>query len=166
VVCEARLHSHRRSNTYQGKNGKQYVAIVAATGGSRDTRRTESVVVFSLPGNEEARRNEFSVELPRYRACRDGMRRGAAADVARTYRRGGSIERIRSRKKSLEGNLEGDSPDRMSQSICAVNQSEEEPALPGAYLLHTDTAGLSRSGFHHRSAGRADRDIAAGTARE
>jgi glucose dehydrogenase len=36
--------------TWQGRNGKQYVGIVAASGGTRDTpKNTQSLVVFSLP---------------------------------------------------------------------------------------------------------------------
>jgi quinoprotein glucose dehydrogenase len=40
--------------TYQGKNGKQYVAIVAASGGAGAGRggppaNTQSLVVFALP---------------------------------------------------------------------------------------------------------------------
>lgn len=39
--------------TYQGKDGRQYVAIVAASGGTRETpRNTQSLVVFSLPQPE------------------------------------------------------------------------------------------------------------------
>jgi quinoprotein glucose dehydrogenase len=34
--------------TYQGKNGKQYVAAVAAAGGARGANN-ESLVVFALP---------------------------------------------------------------------------------------------------------------------
>jgi quinoprotein glucose dehydrogenase len=34
--------------TYQGKNGKQYVAVVAAAGGARGSNN-ESLVVFALP---------------------------------------------------------------------------------------------------------------------
>ena len=35
--------------TYQGKDGKQYVAVVAASGRSQGANNTESLVVFSLP---------------------------------------------------------------------------------------------------------------------
>jgi glucose dehydrogenase len=34
--------------TYQGKDGKQYVAVVAAAGGQRGANN-ESLVVFALP---------------------------------------------------------------------------------------------------------------------
>jgi quinoprotein glucose dehydrogenase len=35
--------------TYQGRNGKQYVAVVAASGGGRGGANNESLVVFALP---------------------------------------------------------------------------------------------------------------------
>jgi quinoprotein glucose dehydrogenase len=35
--------------TYQGKNGKQYVAIVAAVGGPRDGARGKGLFVYALP---------------------------------------------------------------------------------------------------------------------
>jgi hypothetical protein len=34
--------------TYQGKDGKQYVAVVAAAGGARGSNN-ESLIVFALP---------------------------------------------------------------------------------------------------------------------
>jgi glucose dehydrogenase len=34
--------------TYQGKNGRQYVAVVAASGGARGSNN-QSLVVFALP---------------------------------------------------------------------------------------------------------------------
>jgi glucose dehydrogenase len=35
--------------TYQGKNGKQYVAIVAAVGGARDATSGKGLFVYALP---------------------------------------------------------------------------------------------------------------------
>ena len=35
--------------TYQGKNGKQYVAVVAASGRTQGSSNTESLITFSLP---------------------------------------------------------------------------------------------------------------------
>ena len=35
--------------TYQGKNGKQYVAIVAAAGGGRGAATEKGLFVFALP---------------------------------------------------------------------------------------------------------------------
>lgn len=91
----------------------------------------------------------------------------AAGAQAATSEKKGAIERVKVHGRSLEGNLEGDSPDRdvfiYLPPSYATNRNQRYPVV---YLLHGYGLTAERWMPFGRIAENADKDIAAGTMKE
>src|SRR6202044_2342101 len=79
----------------------------------------------------------------------------------------GTVERIKVHGKSLEGNLEGDSPDRdVIVYLPPSYQTNRNQRYPAVYFLHGYGIGAEAYWNMMKVAEAADRDIAAGMAKE
>jgi S-formylglutathione hydrolase len=79
----------------------------------------------------------------------------------------GTVEHIKIHGKSLEGNLEGDSPDRDATVYLPPSYTKETSRrYPVVYLLHGYTGDDTRFGLRFLLPGGADKSLANGTSKE
>jgi enterochelin esterase-like enzyme len=113
-------------------------------------------------------RDRYAVSIA-VMACAAGLRIAAAAtgDAKAGLSKGGTIEHIKVHGKSLEGNLENDSPDRdVAVYLPPGYSTNKKQRYPVLYLLHGYGRTVEKWVPFIDLPGGADRDIASGAARE